>query len=125
MEKLLHKLARQLDSLDEASLSALWSKYATLTSRFEPTRRWEDACLIFSMIQAKKWKNQLFNYCWGKQRQPVMKEDDSDLLFDTNFDITEMYDLEDAPGNKNPAKVLQFKPLTDKQDNNDPNKSED
>lgn len=64
MEKMLLKLARQLDELDEASLMALWSKYATQTSRFEPTRRWEEACLVFSLIQAKRWKNQLFNYSW-------------------------------------------------------------
>lgn len=70
MEKMLLKLANQLDSLDEASLMSLWSKYATLTSRFEPTKRWEEACLVFALIQAKHWKNQLFNYCWSQQRQP-------------------------------------------------------
>lgn len=69
MEKLLLKLARQLDALDEASLMSLWSKYATLTSRFEPTRRWEEGALVFSLIQAKRWKNQLFNYCWREQRR--------------------------------------------------------
>ena len=45
MEKLLLKLARQLDALDEASLMSLWSKYATLRSRFEPTKRWEEGAL--------------------------------------------------------------------------------
>lgn len=74
MEKLLLKLARQLDSLDEASLMALWSKYATLTSRFEPTKRWEEACLVFSLIQAKRWKNQLFNYAWSRERQPPLRD---------------------------------------------------
>ena len=49
---------------------ALWGKYATLTSRFEPSRRWEEAALIFSLIQAKRWKNQLFNYNWASQRRP-------------------------------------------------------
>lgn len=73
MEKMLLKLARQLDSLDEASLMALWSKYATITSHFEPTKRWEEACLIFSLIQAKHWKNQLFNYSWSQQRLPPVK----------------------------------------------------
>lgn len=70
---MLLKLARQLDSLDEASLSALWSKYATLTSKFEPTKRWEEACLVFSLIQAKRWKNQLFNYSWRQNRLPSQK----------------------------------------------------
>lgn len=74
MEKLLHKLARQLDTLDEASLMQLWSKYATATSRFEPTQRWEDACLVFALIQAKRWKNQLFNYSWSQQRMPPLKD---------------------------------------------------
>lgn len=73
MEKMLLKLARQLDSLDEASLTALWSKYATQTSKFEPTKRWEEACLVFSLIQAKRWKNQLFNYSWKQNRIPTPK----------------------------------------------------
>ena len=34
MEKLLARLAHQLDALDEASLMALWSKYAALVSTF-------------------------------------------------------------------------------------------
>lgn len=74
MEKLLEKIARQLDSIDEASLMALWSKYATITSRFEPTKRWEESCLIFSLIQAKHFKNQLWNYCW-KQATRVQRPD--------------------------------------------------
>jgi hypothetical protein len=74
MEKLLVRLAQQLDAIDEASLMSLWSKYATTASRFEPTKRWEEATLIFSLIQAKRWKNQLFNYHWSKQSQPLGKE---------------------------------------------------
>ena len=70
MEKLLARLAHQLDALDEASLMGLWSKYAALTSAFEPTRRWEENALIFSLIQAKRWKNQLFNYNWACQSRP-------------------------------------------------------
>ncbi|MDR2574612.1 MAG: hypothetical protein LBC94_09800 [Desulfovibrio sp.] len=70
MEKLLSRLARQLDALDEASLMSLWSKYAVVVERFEPTKRWEEAVLVFSMIQAKRWKNQLFNYQWALQKRP-------------------------------------------------------
>ena len=70
MEKLLVRLAQQLDAIDEASLMSLWSKYATTASRFEPTKRWEEATLIFSLIQAKRWKNQLFNYYWSHQSRP-------------------------------------------------------
>lgn len=73
MEKLLLRLAQQLNSIDEASLMSLWSKYATLTGRFEPTRAWEEAALIFSLIQAKRWKNQLFNYNWARQSSPFNK----------------------------------------------------
>ncbi len=65
MEKLLARLAQQLDAIDEASLMSLWSKYATAASRFEPTRRW---------IQAKRWKNQLFNYYWARQSRPDAQE---------------------------------------------------
>lgn len=70
MENLLIKLARQLDGMDEASLMALWDKYAAIVSRFEPSRRWEEAALVFSLIQAKRWKNQLFNYHWSQQARP-------------------------------------------------------
>ena len=70
MEKLLVRRAQQLDAIDEASLMSLWSKYATTASRFEPTKRWEEATLIFSLIQAKRWKNQLFNYYWSQQSRP-------------------------------------------------------
>ena len=70
MEQLLIKMARQLDALDEASLLALWDKYAVIVSHFEPTKRWEEAALVFSFIQAKRWKNQMFNYSWSAQVHP-------------------------------------------------------
>lgn len=70
MEQLLLKMARQLDAIDEASLLALWEKYAMLVSRFEPTKRWEEAALVLSLIQAKHWKNQLFNHKWAAQMRP-------------------------------------------------------
>lgn len=69
MEQMLLRLARQLDTLDESSLMALWEKYAGITAHFEPTRRWEEAALVLSFIQAKRWKNQLFNYHWARQVQ--------------------------------------------------------
>ncbi len=85
MENMLLKLARQLDSLDEASLMALWSKYANIVSRFEPSKRWEESCLVFSLIQAKRWKNQLFNYNWSQQRQAPMKDEQEDPDININF----------------------------------------
>ena len=70
MEQLLLKMARQLESLDEASLLALWDKYAAMVSRFEPSKRWEEAALVLALIQAKHWKNQLFNHHWSAQSRP-------------------------------------------------------
>ncbi len=61
MERMLQKMANQLNAYDEASLIALWDKYATIVERFEPTKRWEEAAIIFSLIQAVRLKNQLFN----------------------------------------------------------------
>lgn len=103
MEKMLSKIARQLDSLDEASLMSLWSKYASLTSAFEPTRRWEESALIFSLIQAKRWKNQLFNYHWSQQSRPRLPVEDAD--FAPNFT------LEPAEEKEPPkCRVLAFTP---------------
>ena len=70
VEQLLIKMARQLDALDEASLVALWNKYFPLAARFEPSRRWEESILILSLIQAKRWKNLLFNQQWAAHSRP-------------------------------------------------------
>lgn len=103
MEKMLSKIARQLDSLDEASLMSLWSKYASLASAFEPTRRWEESALIFSLIQAKRWKNQLFNYHWSQQSRPRRPAEEAE--FAPNFT------LEPAEEKEPPkCRVLAFTP---------------
>lgn len=70
MEKVLVKLARQLNNYDEASLISLWERYAEQVKRFEPSKRWEEAVLILSMIQAVRFKNQLFNLNWSEGRHP-------------------------------------------------------
>ena len=115
MESLLLKLARQLDSLDEASLMGLWSKYATQTARFEPTKRWEESCLVFSLIQAKRWKNQLFNYNWSHQRLPSLKDIGERNLLPEGFEI----ELEeDAPAPQT-CRILKFRPRAE------PDKSEE
>ena len=62
MEKMLQKLAQQLNSLDESSLTSLWDSLAAKVERFEPSKAWEEAVLALSMVQAMRWKNQLFNY---------------------------------------------------------------
>lgn len=70
LENALAKLAHQLVAFDEASLMDLWERYAESVRQFEPTRRWEEAALVFGLIQAVRMKNQLFNYNLAASRQP-------------------------------------------------------
>jgi len=70
VEKVLLKLAGQLSAFDEASIMSLWEKYAQQVSNFEPSKRWEESVLIFGMIQAMRFKNQLFNYHWSEGGSP-------------------------------------------------------
>ena len=115
MEKLLVRLARQLDAIDEASLMSLWSKYATTVSRFEPTKAWEEAALVFSMLQAKRWKNQLFNYHWAHQSRPP---EEHDGLF-PDLPAFHLEQAEETP----PAtrcRVLEFTPSTTNDDDTPP-----
>ena len=116
MEKMLQKLARQLDSLDEASLMDLWSKYATATSRFEPTRQWEESALIFSLIQAKRWKNQLFNFCWARQSKP------DQTLFAALSEELGNFTLETEQPQAQPCRVLSFPDLADNNAGDDSDK---
>ena len=105
MEKLLLRLAEQLDSIDEASLMALWPTYAKQVSVFEPTKRWEMAALILGLIQAKYMKNNLFNHHWAKQSNPPSGDQDSEPMPDFAMNFS----LEDKP--KEPCRILAFKPL--------------
>ena len=68
LENALAKLARQIVAFDEASLMDLWEKYAELVRRFEPTHRWEEAAVIFGIIQSVRMKNQLFNHSLSASR---------------------------------------------------------
>lgn len=70
MERMLLKMAKQLNEYDEASLLALWERYARLVQEFEPSRRWEEAALVFSFIQAVRLKNQLFNKHLAQSANP-------------------------------------------------------
>jgi len=79
MEKALVKLARQLNAYDEASLMSLWEKYAEKVRHFEPTKRWEEAVLVFNLIQSTRLKNQLFNFNWAQSRMPGEPHPDVDL----------------------------------------------
>jgi len=80
MEKALLKLARQINAFDEASLMSLWEKYAEKVANFEPTKRWEEAVLVFNLIQSTRMKNQLFNYNWAQSRMPDEAPADLDLM---------------------------------------------
>jgi hypothetical protein len=70
MEKALLKLVRQIMAFDEASLTSMWEKNAQVVEHFEPTARWEEAAVMLGMIQAVRWKNQLFNHHWKEMRSP-------------------------------------------------------
>ena len=77
MEKLLVRLAQQLDAIDEASL-----------------------------IQAKRWKNQLFNYHWSRQAQPLGKGPEGGVNPMPDFELERP---EEAPV-ASKCRVLEFKP---------------
>lgn len=70
LERALLKIARQINAYDEASLMDLWEKYAEKVRRFEPTKGWEEAALVFGIVQGMRLKNQLFNYNWAQSRKP-------------------------------------------------------
>jgi len=61
MEKALEKLAEQLLSYDEASLTHLREKYRLRIEQFDGTKDWERAVIIYCMINAVSLKNTLFN----------------------------------------------------------------
>ncbi len=124
MEKVLQKLARQLNAFDEASLMSLWEKYAQQVQHFEPTKRWEEAVLVFGLIQSLRLKNQLFNYNWAESARPSEHKPriappqgflDEDIL---NFSGdrsdsgsgTANGERPAAEGVKQRAKVLRFRP---------------
>lgn len=68
MEKMLERLASQLAAYDEASLLSLWDKYYREVETFQPTKEWEESVIILCLLQAVRWKNQLFNSKWMEQR---------------------------------------------------------
>lgn len=104
MEHVLIKMARQLDALDEASLLVLWEQYAHKVANFEPSKRWEEAVLVFSLIQAKHWKNQLFNHNFAAHLRPVEHMPGQERPFPP-------FSLEPKPSTpEHRATVLQFEP---------------
>jgi hypothetical protein len=69
LESALDKIAQQILSLDEASLTSLWAKYKSRMEHFEPSREWEKAVIIFFIINAVRAKNHLFNEQILRQRE--------------------------------------------------------
>ncbi len=61
MEKALEKLAEQVLSFDEASLSNLREKYRVKIEHFDGTKDWEKSVIIYCIINAVSVKNSLFN----------------------------------------------------------------
>jgi len=75
MEKALERLAEQILSFDEASLSNLREKYRLKIEHFEGTRDWEKSVIIYCIINAVSVKNSLFNgnvlrKKGGKEKKP-------------------------------------------------------
>jgi hypothetical protein len=115
MEKLLLKIARQLNGLDEASLMALWPKYLSRVQEFDGSREWEEAAIVLSMLQAVRGKNQLFNVRLAeKEVAPATPSPRAEDLrpwrrMDSRTDQERQQD-EKATVPHKPATVLQFKP---------------
>ena len=61
MEKALERLAEQILSFDEASLSNLREKYRLKVGHFDGTKDWEKSVIIYCIINAVSVKNSLFN----------------------------------------------------------------
>ncbi len=61
MEKALERLAEQILSFDEASLSNLKEKYRLKIEHFDGTKDWEKSVIIYCIINAVSVKNSLFN----------------------------------------------------------------
>ncbi len=61
IENSLDKIAENILHLDEASLNILWEKYKTKMEQFSFTQEWEKSVIIFSIINAVRVKNAIFN----------------------------------------------------------------
>ncbi len=61
LEESLNKIAENILYLDEASLTSLWEKYKLKMENFSFSPEWEKAVVIFSIINAIRVKNAIFN----------------------------------------------------------------
>lgn len=61
IEEVLQGLADRILDFDEASLVQLQEKYLKKVSEFSPTREWENAIIVYFMINSVRVKNRIFN----------------------------------------------------------------
>ena len=61
LENSLNKIAESILHFDEASLTFLWEKYKNKTEHFSTSPEWEKSVIIFSIINAVRAKNAIFN----------------------------------------------------------------
>ena len=80
MERMLQKIAKQLCDFDEASLMELWERYTRKVARFEPSREWEEAAVVLTLIQGMRCKNQLFNHHWAESLKAAPTPPPADQL---------------------------------------------
>ncbi|MDR3177068.1 MAG: hypothetical protein LBU06_11130 [Desulfovibrio sp.] len=113
MQRVLEKLANKLNAYDEASLMRLWQHYAEIVHEFEPTRRWEEAAIVLCMIQAVRFKNQLFNHNLALTALPG---DIGDMPPLPEFLRKSRARADAAPVGKNRATVLAFPQKTGREE---------
>lgn len=61
VENSLNKIAENIRLLDEASLTSLWDNYKNKVKQISNTAEWERSVIIFSIINAVRAKNAVFN----------------------------------------------------------------
>ncbi len=61
VEDVLRKIARQIMALNEETLSALLPRYKERMQDFAPTQEWEEAMVIYFLINGLRSKNSQFN----------------------------------------------------------------
>jgi hypothetical protein len=61
IESSLNRIAENILCLDEASLTSFWEKYKAKMEQFSYSPEWEKSVIIFSIINAIRVKNAIFN----------------------------------------------------------------
>lgn len=106
MQRRLEKIARELQSFDEASLMQLWEHYHDIVKRFEPTKKWEESVLVLGLIQTVHWKNQLFNLKWADSKKGSVSS--SGMVPAKKDGLAGLSRIQTQKKEKKPAKLLPF-----------------